>query len=175
MKSTIIRTKRLELVPVTLESCNDELYSPQDLAKKLNCHISSWPPEMVTGETIREFIGMLSDPSDIRLFSYYWIKKPDSDDSKRILIGSGGYLFNGHDVFELGYSVLPPYQNKGYATEAVSGLLEWACSEAHAIKIIAHTFPYLVPSIRVLEKNGFVYCGPGDEEGTIRYEIGKSI
>jgi RimJ/RimL family protein N-acetyltransferase len=37
--------------------------------------------------------------------------------------------------------------------------------------VVADTYPELVPSIRVLHKNGFRYAGPGQGERVIRYEL----
>ena len=41
-------------------------------------------------------------------------------------------------------------------------------------RVTAHTLPSLVPSIGVLEKCGFVFEGPGSEEGAIRYALTRS-
>jgi [ribosomal protein S5]-alanine N-acetyltransferase len=70
-----------------------------------------------------------------------------------------------------GYAVLPQYQRRGYATEAVEGLIRWAFGRADVDRIIADTYPKLVASIRVLEKTGFRHVGPGDGERVIRYEL----
>jgi RimJ/RimL family protein N-acetyltransferase len=61
-------------------------------------------------------------------------------------------------------------QRQGFASEAVDALVEWAFSHAFVTRVIAHTLPVLAPSIRVLEKNGFVFLGDGEEEGTIVFE-----
>jgi RimJ/RimL family protein N-acetyltransferase len=54
------------------------------------------------------------------------------------------------------------------ASDAVAALIEW-CRERGAKKVIAETFPELVSSIRVMQKNGFVFEGSGSEPGVIRY------
>ncbi len=40
--------------------------------------------------------------------------------------------------------------------------------------MIAETLPELTPSIRVLEKSGFVNIGAGSEKGVIRFEFSRS-
>ncbi len=72
-----------------------------------------------------------------------------------VLIGSGGFIAHENGTLEIGYSVLSDYQNKGYATEAVRAMLEWALLSLKKDYIIASTYPHLKASIRVLEKNGF--------------------
>jgi RimJ/RimL family protein N-acetyltransferase len=64
---------------------------------------------------------------------------------------------------------LQEYQNNGYCSEAVAGLVEWAFSQG-VEGVTAETLPELGASIRVLEKNGFAYIGEGSEEGVIRYK-----
>ncbi len=72
---------------------------------------------------------------------------------------------------EIGYSVLRQYQVQGYATEAVSRLVVWAFSHQNVTEVSAETFPHLRKSIRVMEKNGFSYTGPGSEQGVVRYAV----
>jgi RimJ/RimL family protein N-acetyltransferase len=77
---------------------------------------------------------------------------------------------------EIGYSMLEAHQRNGYCTEAVRALTAWAFEHEDVQTIVAHTLPGLVPSIRVLEKCGFVYAGEGEiEDGmqTVRYEFGR--
>ena len=63
------------------------------------------------------------------------------------------------------------YQKNGYAAEAVQSLVEWAFNVGDVNCIIAETFPDLLASIRVLEKNGFKFLGQGSEEQIILYEL----
>ncbi|MBR8839229.1 MAG: GNAT family N-acetyltransferase [Stigonema ocellatum SAG 48.90 = DSM 106950] len=69
---------------------------------------------------------------------------------------------------------LDDYQGKGYTTEAVGGLLSWAFEQPQVMSVIAETFPNNAASIRVMEKNGMVLLGNGNEEGTVRYGIVRS-
>jgi len=60
------------------------------------------------------------------------------------------------DAVELGYSILPAYQGRGFATEAAAGLVEWAAIEHGVRRFLASSAPANAPSIRVLEKLGFI-------------------
>jgi RimJ/RimL family protein N-acetyltransferase len=70
--------------------------------------------------------------------------------------------------------MLETHQRQGYATEAVRALVGWAFQNSAVRRIVADTLPELTPSIRGMEKSGFVFRGDGPiEEGmrTIRYEL----
>lgn len=59
----------------------------------------------------------------------------------------------------LGYWVDPEYQGKGYATQAVQGIL-WAAFEGLDLhRVQAAVMPKNTPSIRVVQKAGFVCEG----------------
>ena len=93
---------------------------------------------------------------------------------KRVAIGMGG--FKGLPVagaIEIGYSLLPEFQKKGYATEAVAALLDWAFGHDEVVHVIAETLPESAPSIRVLERSGFTNIGQGSEEGILRFELSR--
>jgi RimJ/RimL family protein N-acetyltransferase len=49
----------------------------------------------------------------------------------------------------------------------------WAFEDPRVQVIAGDTYPHLTPSIRTMERNGFVQAGAGEEEGTIRFELRK--
>ena len=74
--------------------------------------------------------------------------------AERTLVGDAG--FKGRPaagVVEIGYGIVPAYRKRGYATEAVRGLIGWAF-EHGARTITAQTEDSNVASHRVLEKAG---------------------
>ena len=60
---------------------------------------------------------------------------------------------------ELGYMLLTDYWSKGIVTNAVSQICEIAFRELAIEHIVAKFFQVNIASMRVLEKNGFVYSG----------------
>jgi RimJ/RimL family protein N-acetyltransferase len=78
---------------------------------------------------------------------------------------------NAAGSVEIGYSVLSQFRNRGYATEAVERLVTWAFSHQSVVEVCAETLPHLQQSIRVMQKNGFVYTGSGSELGVVRYAV----
>lgn len=170
-----IRTERLELIPATLDILRSDLADRSRLAELLDAEIpASWPPPMLTPDVLNEFIRIRSDGSDPLCITWYWVL--DEGFGKRSLVGSGGIASlpvakNG--VF-IGYSVLSRFWNRGYATEAVRGLIPVLFAVPSIRRILATTNPDLPASIRVLEKAGFVRSGTisggtGMGEGSVLY------
>ena len=75
---------------------------------------------------------------------------------------------------EIGYGISEEYQRHGYATEAVSALVDWALKQPGIVCVTAETEETNVASQRVLCKAGFTPAGEIGEEGP-RYEIKKHI
>lgn len=87
----------------------------------------------------------------------------------RTLVGcTGAFPKDAGDV-ELGYSTLPSHQRRGYATEAVTALVNWLFTHKRVASVSAQTYPTLPESIKVMERCGLTPAGPGDEPTTIRY------
>jgi len=55
----------------------------------------------------------------------------------------------------LGYALDKSHNNKGYTTEAVKLIVDYAFRKLHLHRIEAGVMPHNIPSIRVLEKAGF--------------------
>ena len=167
-----LRTDRLELVPGTAALGRAEIGDRARFAALLGAEVpASWPPPE-------------NDEATMAFFTEYVEKHPDSvgwaawyillvgEDNRKTAIGSCGFTARPDDTgtVETGYSILPEHQRRGYAPEAVAALVDWAFGHPSVMRVIAHTFPALRQSIRVLEKCGFTLTGPGQEEGTIRFE-----
>lgn len=167
--SGLLKSSRLDIIPATIDLYRLELDYREGLALALDADVPpEWPPDQVTRNVIEEFIArMVAEPGSMS--GFYWVLRGDRD-HPRVLIGSGGFLRYDDEVMELGYSVLSAWQGKGYTTEAVGIIVDWAFTCTRAQRIIAYTYPDMAASIRVLEKNNFRFAGPGPEDGTIMYE-----
>jgi [ribosomal protein S5]-alanine N-acetyltransferase len=62
------------------------------------------------------------------------------------------------DALEIGYAVLPSHRGRGYATEAVEGLLGWARQQGIE-QFVASVAPDNTPSLAIIRKLGFVRTG----------------
>ena len=79
------------------------------------------------------------------------------------LIGGAGLTVTGDGDWELGYWLGKDYWSYGYATEAASGLLEYAKPRLPPQSIImANVYPSNVGSIGVLKKLAFEQTGSGE-------------
>jgi [ribosomal protein S5]-alanine N-acetyltransferase len=89
----------------------------------------------------------------------------------RVLIGTAGYKGPPADgTVEVGYGIVTDHRRRGYASEAVRGLVARAFRVPGVRRIIAETLPELTASIGVLRKCGFELIGEGSEPGVIRFE-----
>jgi [ribosomal protein S5]-alanine N-acetyltransferase len=157
-----ISTARLELVAVTPESILSEQAGDGRLGETLGCRVAAeWPPEDWEPHV---FVWLLNrfaeDPSSIRWGRYILLRK---DVAAPVLIGTVGA------VPEFGYAVVPEFRRRGYALEAALEMIAWVKGTGEVTQLVAHTYPELAASIRILERCGFVLEGPGKEERTIWY------
>ena len=74
-------------------------------------------------------------------------------------------------ITEIGFSVMPSWQNLGYATEMVEVLTVNAFADRRVHKVIAHVISRNFASCKVLTKCGFRYVGRDAESGNNRFEI----
>ena len=175
-----LETERLSLRQGTVEALEADLGGIADLARVLACRVpENWPPLYYDAPAIEYTLNALrSQPKtdvDSGFGLYYFVLRDDP--AGPTLAGVGGFGFKedaGDGVVELGYSVLPHYQNRGIASEAVRAFLRHSFANAYVRSVIAQTMPDLVASIRVLEKCGFTLRGSGFEDGAILYGIERT-
>ena len=161
MVTAIILTTRLELIAATVETARADLQDKDLFAELLNAQVpNNWPPEFNDDDSKRYILQCLTEhPGQVGWHGWYFVLNNETANAKRILIGIGGFkgIPDQNGVAEVGYSLLSEFQNKGYASEAVIELLDWAFEHPQVSKIIAETLPQLPASIQLLEKVGFVF------------------
>jgi ribosomal-protein-alanine N-acetyltransferase len=166
-----IRTPRLELIAETAELAITEFSGGRQLSAALDAEVPEWPPEGIADAMALFAAQLQRDPALAGWLSWYWILV-DPATGRRTLIGSGGFTSPPVDgTVATGYSLLPDYRGKGYATEAVRALADWAFSHPAVLKIIAETLPDNEPSIRVLHRAGFRRARKASEPGHLRFML----
>ncbi|HEX8465587.1 MAG TPA: GNAT family N-acetyltransferase [Abditibacterium sp.] len=174
MNQPRIEMNRLELVAGTPEMVRAEMQDPEKFSRLLDAALpTSWPPQFHDLETMAYSLEKLELGADQLGWWCWYSVRSEGTGVNRLVVGIGGFKGRPDETgsVELGYSVVEDHQNLGFATEAVRGLVNWATSQPEVKEIIAETLPDLGASIRVLEKNGFVFVGAGSEEGVIRYRL----
>ena len=95
--------------------------------------------------------------------------------SDNISIGGMGFAGepNENGEVETGYMIDQQQHNKGYATEELQLLTQWALTHQKVKTIIVHTFDHNLPSRKILAKCGFYETGT-DSEGLMTFKLEKS-
>ena len=171
----MIRSERLELVPVTVDLLSAALEGPSALEIALHTRVPpTWPPEFLDRPAL-EFTRdrLIETPGDGEWWMYF-VVLPAADE--RILIGSAGYKGPPTEdgTVEVGYGIVTDHRRHGYASEATRGLVARAFRLPEVRRVIAETLPELTPSIGVLRKCGFGLIGEGSEPGVIRFELTRA-
>ena len=170
-----IESRRMTLVAANAQLLEADLESHSALAELLSAEVpENWPPDLYERQAMEFALQMLRDDPKLPGWSFWYLLTRPPDVSQ--LLGLCGFKGRPDDSgsVEIGYSVLEQFQAQGYATEAVTRLLVWAFSHQNVREVSAETLPHLRQSIRVMEKNGFSFTGPGSEHGVIRYAVKKT-
>lgn len=170
-------TERLELRAVSREIC---AVAPDDglaLARALGTDVApDWPPEHYDAGALAWLAAKLDagEPTEWLLYLVIW--REASDGASPLVIGTAGYKGppDAGGAVEVGYSILPAFQRRGYASEAVRALIARAFADPRVSRVCAETYPELAPSLRVMEKCGLVFAGPGAEPRVVRHELTRA-
>ena len=168
MQSPSIYTARLELRVGNRDTYNIPFDDSEALARALGVDVpDNWPVENYDDECLVWWRKVL----DRDAAAEPWLLRYFIERESNVLVGFGGGGEVKDGAWTIGYSVLPQFRRRGYASEATAALIAQAFEHEEVERIIAETYPELVASIGVMEKNGFRFAGPGDGERVIRYEL----
>ncbi|BAS26344.1 GNAT family N-acetyltransferase [Limnochorda pilosa] len=165
-------TRRMRLVPATATLVRAEMAGRERLAPMLRAAVpDAWPPETLA-DALPFFLARLeADPASVGWYAWYGLVRT-AEPEQALLVANGGFKGPPRGgVAEVGYAVLEAFQGRGYATEMVTALVGWALRRPGVERVVAETMPDNRPSIRVLEKVGFQPAGPGEEPGSLRFEL----
>lgn len=169
-----LNTKRLELIAGTAELVRAQLGDGERFALLLDVIIPRLSPPTPDAQEVMECMAQALDrgPDQAGWWCWYFVLR-EGVIGHRVLIGDGGFKGppDTDGMLEIGYSVLRSQRNQGYATEAVTALVEWASEHPEVRRIIAETKRTNAASMRVLEKIGFIQMGRGSEQGLLRFEM----
>ena len=149
----ILETKKLKLISLDAQNLRWSIEDRQKMEKNLEVKITDTELEEPVKKAMRTSLKMVLENKKDYLWFTSWeivLKKEN-----RII---GGLCFKGcpdeKGRVEIAYGMQDEYRGKGYMTEAVKELINWAFSFNHVTEVIAETEKDNLPSHRVLEKVG---------------------
>jgi len=167
----MIQTERLRLHPLTHDLLQKYLRADHSLEEALQVA----PIELVISPELKEaieqaFLPNTANPEKNYLFCTLWtiILKAENRMVADLCIVDEP---NEHGEIEIGYGTYAAEQGKGYMTEAVGGIIQWAQQQPAVKTIVAGTDKTNIASYTILQKNGFVQSGETETGFTWRLEI----
>ncbi|MEM1166561.1 MAG: GNAT family N-acetyltransferase [Planctomycetota bacterium] len=163
-----VRADRLELIPSSPALARAAHEDRVALGELLNCAISNrWPPELIAGE-LEPAADLVCDQPDLGHWSIWYA----IDRAEHLLVGNVRFPSppDERGVVEIRYAMADDERGKGYATEAVGAMSDWALGPGGAAAIRARVPVDNASAIRVLEKAGFTRARAHDGGDELIYE-----
>jgi len=175
LKCVKLRTNRLELTAATIDHIRAETKSSEHLARLLGTQVETgWPPGEYDRDA-RGFFGCCLKEGGTSVVGWYiwYAVRGEGEGRSSMLVGAGGYFGppNEGGEVEIGFSMMPSSQGHGYATEMAKALVSNAFGDIRVQRVIAHTHPDNIASVKVLTKCGFRCTYRDQESGNDLFEI----
>ena len=151
----MIETERLILKPLTYDQLKKYIQVDGSLETELNLNPSSRTISPALKEALEQTIlPNVVDTTKDYLYSTLWtiISKTDHKMVGDLCIVGEP---NVEGEIEIGYGTYKEFQNRGFMTEAVGGMIKWAETQAKVKSIIASTDKDNIASYTILIKNKF--------------------
>lgn len=155
----MIETKRLTIKPLTYEQLIKYIKCDNSLETELQLNPSSRTVSPELAEAFEQTIlPNVKDKSKNYLYSTLWTAISKTENK---MVGDFCIIGepNLKGEIEIGYGTHDEFRNRGFMTEIVQGIVEWANLQPAVKTIIASTGKTNTASFRVLEKNGFIKNG----------------
>jgi ribosomal-protein-alanine N-acetyltransferase len=156
-----IVTERHYLIPFTLCICTEVLNNDFTSLRNMNINPGeAWPDEDML-ETLPRIIGKLNLVAAPSGFESWIIIEKESN----LVIGDTGFkgLPDINGAADIGYGIIASARRKGYAAEAVNGLIKWAFLQPELNLITASCETTNTGSAKVLKGLGFKCKGVNEE------------
>jgi len=159
----MIETERLLIKPLLYSQLVKYIQVDNSLETELNLNKTSRSISRELKEALEQTI--LPQVADIKknyLYSTLWTVISKTDNK---MVGDLCFVGepNADGEIEIGYGTYDEFQRRGFMTEAVAGMIEWAKQQPEVKAIIASTDKTNVASYSVLLKNNFTKIGETDE------------
>ena len=169
----LIETKRLILKPLTYEQLVKYIKCDNSLETELNLNKTSRSISPELKDAFEQTIlPNVADKSKNYLYSTLWTAI-SKEENKMIgdvcIVGEP----NAKGEIEIGYGTYEEFRNRGFMTEIVSGIIEWAKTQPNVKSLIASTEKVNTASFRVLEKNMFQKIGETETLNNWQLKLGN--
>ncbi|RKY56932.1 MAG: N-acetyltransferase [Candidatus Neomarinimicrobiota bacterium] len=163
-------TDRLILRPLVLQDAIDFFEYRSDLNAN---RFQGWIPEKL--QDAKDFIQYRVNPS--LNVPDTWTQLAIIHKYSRKIIGDIGIYFlpDKQNEVKLGYTLSSKYQGKGYATEALSTLINYLKYDLGKNRFIALIAPENIPSIRLVKRLGFIQSDIEEEAESREEELSKDL
>ena len=160
-----ITTPHLQLVAMSVPFM--EALAAKDLAaasKEIGATVPMWVADELEN-FLKYRLGQLRVDPSIRVWLGRAMVLAEEDGTKRV-VGSIGFHGqpDAEGRLEVGYSVDPPYRRRGYASESVKALFDWAHRERGTTRFVASISPSNEASLNLTAAYGFHKVGEQMDE-----------
>ena len=164
-----LTTGRLRMVAITVPMLDAERRADGSFGSLIGAKVTGeWPPEHWEPHVLDFIQKQIEDDVRTAGWNRYVLLEGRFWEEKTLIGAVGGFAKPRGEV-EIGYSTLPEFQRRGYATEAARALVAMLFADEKVRSVCAQTFPSLPESIKVMERCGLMFVGDGDDPGTVRY------
>ncbi|UOX33007.1 GNAT family N-acetyltransferase [Flavobacterium sediminilitoris] len=155
----MIETERLILKPLTYNQLVKYTKCDNSLEEELNLNTTTRAISPELKEAFEQTIlPNVADSTKNFLYSTLWTAISKADNKiigDLCIIGEP----NTNGEIEIGYGTYDEFQNKGFMTEIVSGMIKWTKTQSSVKSILASTDKTNTASFKVLERNNFIKVG----------------
>lgn len=167
MKLKNIDTKRLTLIPITLQAAENLISGGNAEVEKLGLKVNkAWPTDD-TRDILPIIVEVLkeNEPSG---FETWMIVKKDNNE----IIGDIGFHGGPDEAgeVEIGYGIVEEERKNGFGFEAARAIFNWAIEKENVNVIKADCLINNIPSAKILEKLGMKETNRDDELIYWRYD-----
>jgi [ribosomal protein S5]-alanine N-acetyltransferase len=153
----MVETERLSIHPLRPAQLELYLQGNGRLEKLFNLRdtgrtVSPEIKEMVENDTLPKLKRL---PGSDYLFLTFWIVIERSSKTIVAELGFKG-LPNERGEIEIGYGTMHDQRGRGFMSEAVGGMIQWAALQPEIRTILAETDKTNKASIKIMEKNHFL-------------------
>ena len=166
-----LQTERLLLIALNLEQLDLALYHQHRLAEQLHIYIDA---DVFSEESRQAMMIKMARMSHIERslhpwYTYFLIVQAED----RRAVGVCGFKGSPTPAgwAEVGYAMHPGYRNRGYMTETVRSMVQWAFQQESCTCVTAETLRDNFASQRVLQKAGLALDRAG--ENMVYWRIDK--